>query len=171
MRMKKLRINYEIMKKPLSLLFVLVGLGNAPAQGSLQFAAHLTGNTDYVGDGIFSLTGSIFNYDVKIPYAFTYNIADIHGPGSNGPIIFSLNLVSCQIPQAGFPGGCSFRGNFNLNDNQIVEVANNQWYVTSFDLRGQIMQVAEPSSLTLIALGISFACLCFGRVRTAKSTE
>src|SRR6266516_6591692 len=90
------------MKKSLALLFLLVGLGHAPAQGTLQFTAHLTSTlTAATGDGTFSLTGNLFAYDLRTTPGF--QIAEIQGPGppTDAPVIFSLHLRRCEAPGPG----------------------------------------------------------------------
>src|SRR5207244_2935544 len=100
------------MKKMIPLFVILLSGACAHAQGTLQFAAHLTGTTDLVGDGSFSLTGNSLSYDVLIPAAFTYNTAEIHGPGDtriDAPLLFGLQVRSCEPPLGTFKGGCLFQ--------------------------------------------------------------
>src|SRR5437667_7885102 len=159
------------MKKSLALLFLLVVLGHAHAQGTLQFTAHLTSTlTDATGDGTFSLTGNLFTYDVQTYPGF--QIAEIQGPGpgTNAPVIFSLDLRRCEAPGPGLNSKCYFQGDFALSDSQIAEVVSDQWYVNAFSssapshvLRGEIIQVPDASSMTMLALAIGFGYLWFWR--------
>ncbi len=150
------------MKSIFSFFFSMVCLGTVYAQGTLQFAVHLTGATDATGDGTFSLTGNLLSYDLLIPYLFTYNTAEIHGPGVpglNAPLIFGLHVRSCQPPQDLYKGGCLFQGNLTLTDAQIPELVAEQWYVKAYwpelpdlPLQGQILQVPEPCTGAVLGL-------------------
>jgi len=157
------------MRKLLALLLFLVSLGKAHAQGTLNFATHMTGNTMYFGDGTFSLSGDVFTYDLRTDWIF--NTAEIHGPaisGTNAPLIFNLHLRFCEPPLGEYRGGCVYRGNFTLSEEQTTDLVNEQWYVYSsyggeLFLRGQIIQVPEPSGVSLILIGLGFGYLCLRR--------
>src|SRR5438876_1083111 len=117
------------MKNMILVLFILVSGAGANAQGTLQFSAHMTSTqTDYTGDGIFSLTGNLFTYDVVTPAGFTFT--EIHGPGpdSNAPLISSLQLTKCLI-SPNSPFKCYFQGSLTLTDPLIMELTSGQWYV------------------------------------------
>ena len=165
------------MKKLFPLLCLVASFGYAHAQGTLEFTAHLSSTmSQAIGDGSFSLTGNLFNYDVQTAYG--PQVAEIQGPGSatNAPVIFTLHLHLCEPPLGQYRGGCVFTGNYTLSDVQIAELVSDQWYVNALAdstvlLRGQIIQVPEPSGLALIALGIGFGCLCFWLLPARKCSK
>src|SRR5437588_635812 len=109
---------------------LLVFLAHAGAQGTLQFVAALTGNSDASGSGTFSLTTNRLAYMVQTPAGFDQG--QITGPGAdpNAPVIFTLHLSFCDPPGPGpNPGRCVFKGSPTLSDDQISQLESGQWYV------------------------------------------
>ena len=95
-------------------------------------------------------------------------------PGENGPIIFNLGGPMFRPGNDfGTPPGYRFfspevlpglgAGPFPLTESQINELESGLWYVNvtsaafpNGQLRGQILEVPEPSTLPLLGLGIGF---------------
>ncbi len=153
----------------------------ARAQGTIQFNATLTATNEVppnsdptIAIGTFSLDGTTLNFNVMVPaVTFLAMSAYIQGPaapGVNGPIIFDLGGPSFigGSPQFGIPPYYDFfspsfgpvgAGPFTLTSDQINQLESGLWYVnvtsSSFPngiLRGQIIQVPEPASLSLLLL-------------------
>jgi hypothetical protein len=153
------------------LAFVALALiSSAHGQGTLQFTAHLTSTeTDGTGTSQFTLTGNNFAYDVRAPYTWNQGIIQA-GPDLTAPIIFSLHLRLCAAPEP-LPstnrGGCFFSGDFALNEGQISDLVEGQWYVRAFreepGIYGQITPVPEPSWPQLVALTLGVTLL-YGRI-------
>src|SRR5207302_949071 len=115
-----------------------------------QFVATLTGNSDATGSGTFSLTTNRLTYDVQLPYG--YDQAQIRSPwpDPNAPVVFDLRLSYCDPPGPGpNPGGCFFKAGKLLSEGQITDLEGGAWFVTSFNLSGQIILVPEPSFVRL----------------------
>ncbi|SRR5260221_403658 len=98
-------------------LFILGIGGNIAAQGTTEFAAVLTGNTDAHGNGTFSLTTNLLAYDLELPYG--YDQAQIRSPLPDvySPVVFDLRLSFCDPPGPG-PSlvGCFFKGCISLSE-------------------------------------------------------
>jgi hypothetical protein len=114
------------MKRLVTLLIFFASSAVVRAQETTQFTAALRGNSDWLGAGTFTLTGSSFTYDVNTPYSFDF--AAIHGPAQSGmdaPKIFDLDSPSCVPPAPGgeFRGGCYYSGSFALTEEQISQLS------------------------------------------------
>jgi hypothetical protein len=168
------------MKQILVIIALLACGAKAPAQGTLQFSATLTGanevppnNDPTVGAGTFTLNGNVLNFYVEVPLVtFIPDKAYIQGPalpGSTGPIIFDLGGpgISPGSDYLGTPpvyhffspfGGIFGAGPFTLTDAQINDLESGLWYVNATSeevpgvgiLRGQIVEVPEPSTWALL---------------------
>ena len=107
----------------LALIGTLAICANAHGQGTFQFTAQLTSpTTDYRGQGTFTLTGSLFTYDVTAPYG--YDIGEIRGPGPfpEGAILFDLRLRLCDAPGPApgtYRGGCFFQGSLTIHSGRL----------------------------------------------------
>ena len=170
------------MKRSLTVIALCACALNAQAQGTFQFYAALTGanevppNNDLtLTTGRFSLMGNSLSFTVNVPIiTFIAQSAYIQGPagpGVNAPIIFDLGGPVFQggSPEFGIPPSYVFfspytppfgAGPFTLTDPQMNDVLGGLWYmnVTSSDfpdgqLRGQILEVPEPSAWVLTILG------------------
>jgi len=149
------------MKRVVILSCLLAVQAVAQAQGTFEFAAHLT-NDVYSSEASFTLTDMSFHYRVD---TVGLEVAQIRGPGtpdSNAPVIFNLTLVGCDPPlPGGIPGDCYFSGIVTLTSDQISELLARQWYVDSYSparpflapMRGQIEPIPEPSMLALAFFG------------------
>jgi len=154
----------------------------------LQFSAALTGanevpanNDPTIATGTFWLTGNSLSFEVDVPaVTFISQTASIHGPALPGviaPTIFDLGgPVFHSVSQFGPPPYYAFfssaigsgfgAGPFTLTDSQINDLINGLWYVnvtsSSFpngQLRGQILEVPEPSTWALFGSGsLGFWC-------------
>ena len=169
----------------------LVTVASAQTNESILFTAHLTGNTSGVGDGLFSLTGNVFSY--RLITAAGFSMAAIHGPATSdndAPLLFPLQLSFCVIPQEDTMGFCEFSGlprgtgAFSLSNQQVSELLVGLWHVRaaspgapSIPLRGQILQVPEPSvfSIVLVAgasvVGLKHALTRAGQRRTVQAVH
>jgi len=164
----------------------------ARAQGTIQFQAILTGSNEIppnsdptIGRGTFTLEGNSLSFLVDVPALTFISVSGyIQGPalqGATGPIIFDLGGPTFKggstfgdppVYRFGSPASPPFgAGPFPLIAAQITELQSGLWYVniTSFQLpdgqlRGQILPVPEPSTLTLLGLGTAFVC-CYRRKR------
>ncbi len=154
----------QCMMKTKLLSFIAIVVTNAACgQGTLQFTAHLTSiDTDYTGNGLFTLTANNFTYDLSVPYGFDQGTIR-RGSDLTAPLILDLHLRYCLAPEP-YPGtnrgGCFFNGSLTLTDGQISDLEDNQWYVTATafsTLRGQIVPIPEPSTVAFfgLALGLS----------------
>lgn len=152
-------------KSGLVLALVLGSALAVRAQGTLYFTAHLTGNTDTVGDGTFSLTTNRFGYDVLIN-SFGFDQAQIRSPwgDTNASVVFDLFLWARVPPLPDGSGDFArFRGVFYLTDQQIADLQSENWFVsaTAFHtLTGQILLIPEPAFPELLAVGV-FTCVAF----------
>ncbi len=168
------------MKTKLLAFLTLAVMSSAYAQGTLQFTAHLTSTeTDLTGNGLFTLTGNNFTYDVISPYGWNHGIIQ-RGSEPDASVIFNLTLrfPYCQAPEP-LPstnrGGCFFRGNFTLSEGQISDLVDGQWYVRTFvegpGVNGQISLVPEPSWPQLLGLtfGVTLLCRTVARHRAGFS--
>ena len=136
---------------------LLVFLAHAGAQGTLQFVATLTGNSDATGSGTFSLTTNRLQYEVQTHLGYEQLQIRSPWPDPTAPVIFDLHLRFYNPPPCGTQGCyCLFRGSPTLSDDQITELEAGQWYVYApngpFYLQGQIVPVPEPHVLVLILL-------------------
>jgi len=145
----------------------------------IVFTSHLTGNTEYTGDGTFQLSGNRLSYELIVPYGlFEAGIYGPAAPGTDGPLVFMLHRTDCNAPIASEPGLCLFSdrpsgvGALYLSDAQITDLLGGLWYVGAGNptyLRGQILQVPEPSVAVLVVL--IFACsLIFHRCRRNRAS-
>ena len=148
------------------------------------FTAHLTGNTDYTGDGTFSLTGNRLTYEVISPYGF--DTAGIYGPtlSESDGLIFTLEMTTCMAPLPnGTLGFCLYSGRpagtgaLTLTDGQVSYLVNGSLYVRatsssapSFPIQGQILQVPEPSVGTLTVF-LFACCLIVHRWRRNRAND
>jgi len=169
-------------KRSLLILALLACALVAQAQGMFQFNVTLTGadevppNSDpTVATGTLSLSGNLLSFRLDVP-AVTFIARNAYiqgpaGPGVNAPIIFDLGGPVFQggSPEFGIPPSYVFfspytppfgAGPFTLTDPQMNDVLGGLWYmnVTSSDfpdgqLRGQILEVPEPSAWVLTILG------------------
>ena len=128
-----------------------------------------------VTTGTLSLSGNLLSFRLDVPLiTFIARNAYIQGPAGPGtiaPIIFDLGGPVFQggSPEFGIPPSYVFfspytppfgAGPFTLSDSQINELMSGLWYmnVTSSDfpngqIRGQILEVPEPSLISLFGLG------------------
>jgi len=169
------------MKKAAVVSALLACAVQASAQGTLQFSTVLTGanevppNSDpTLGTGSFTLSGDVLSFRVDVP-AVTFIttggfINGPAGPGTNAPVIFDLGFFSFHGGSSqGDPPGYTFMStNFTLGTDQINQLLAGLWYVNITSetqplgqLRGQILQVPEPSELALLGgLGGTAYALC-----------
>jgi hypothetical protein len=167
------------MKKVISLTLFVAGLSAAFAQGTFQLRATLNGANEVppnsspgIGSGILTLSGTTLNYDFFGPNLFSggqgasqATDATINGPaspGSTAPILFDLGAPTITPIQP--PPGSAFtwQGTINnLTGSQITDLMAGLWYVNVFtssgtfpngEIRGQILEVPEPSALALFGL-------------------
>jgi hypothetical protein len=153
----------------------------AQAQSTLQFSATLTGgnevppnNDPTVGTGTFLLSGKSLSFLVNVPAVTFISLSGyIQGPalpGSNAPVLFDLGgPVVHPGNEFGTPPSYAFGspgdaygfggGPFTLTNAQINQLESGPWYVniTSYglpdgQLRGQVLEVPEPSAVALITL-------------------
>jgi hypothetical protein len=172
-------------KKTLIAIALIACAFGARAQGTFDFKVTLTGSQEVppnsdptVGTGTFSLTGNSLSFLMDIPAVTFISVsASINGPalaGSNGPQIFDLggpvfhsgnSLGTPPFYSFGSPfDGVFGAGPFTLTDQQINELESGLWYVNvtsaaepSGQLRGQLLQVPEPGSLSLLLVGVGVA--------------
>ena len=165
----------------------------AQAQGIIQFNATLTGaqevppnNDPTIGQGYFTLDGNSLSFLVDIPAVTFISVSGyIQGPalpGSTAPIIFDLggpvfhsgsSLGDPPVYRFASPASPPFgAGPFTLSDAQITDLLSGLWYVNitsagqpDGQLRGQILEVPEPSTWTLFGLG-SLGFWCWRKRRT-----
>jgi hypothetical protein len=145
--------------------------GMFQTQGPTEFVVQLRGNSQFIGEGTFQLTGTTLSYNVRADYRF--DVTAIHGPaqpGMDAPKIFDLEPPSCAppLPGGGDRGGCWYIGSFALTEEQISQLSSEQWYVYSvpsqspgYFLRGQITVVPEARSIWL--WGLMLSCLLLPR--------
>jgi len=164
----------------LMLALVACAVEPAQAQGTIQFKANLTGSNEVppnsdltIGTGTFWLDGNMLNFLVAVPAVTFISVSGyIQGPalaGINAPVIFDLGgPVFHRGSSFGDPPFYSFgspasppfgAGPFRLTDTQINELESGLWYVSvtsaalpNGQLRGQILEVPEPSTLALFGL-------------------
>ena len=170
------------MRKGLPVVFMLAcAVQPAQAQGTFQFQAILTGSSELpsnsdptIATGTFTLDGNLLSFRVDVPaVTFVSMSAYIQGPtlpGANAPVIYDLGgPVFHSGSSRGDPPFASFgspanppfgAGPFPLTDAQITELESGLWYVNvtsaanpAGQLRGQILEVPEPSVMWLGLLG------------------
>ncbi|MCX6902895.1 MAG: CHRD domain-containing protein, partial [Verrucomicrobia bacterium] len=127
------------MKKLLALTLLAGGLVGAFAQGSVQFAASLSGLNEIspivgfaTGSGTFTLTGNSLDYRVVMQPFTVPSGAGVYGPaspGQTGPLQFDLALAWTAIPYPGEGGSVGYRGAILLTAEQISDLQNGLWYV------------------------------------------
>ncbi len=137
---------------------VLLGsLASTHAQGTMQFIANLSGDSGYTGIGLFSLVTNYFSYDVQMPFGYSPTEIRSPWPDTSAPVVFNLQLTSVIQPEP-LPstnrGAYFFHGHFPLSDPQITELTSGQWFLSSYDLQGQILNIPEPGGVTLLGTGI-----------------
>jgi len=166
-------------KAKLLTLALLAWALEAPAQGTFQFQATLTGanevppnNDPTVGTGVFTLSGNLLTFRVDVPLiTFITTGGTINGPagpGTNAPVVFDLGFFSAHPGNSqGSPPGYTFMStNYTLNTDQINQLLTGLWYVNitsstepAGQLRGQILEVPEPSAVALLSLSIGIIIL------------
>lgn len=161
------------MKTILALLLTLTTHASAQTNEPILFTAHLTGHPFDIGKGMFSLTDRFFTYNLLTPSGF--NQAAIYGPaqpGTDGPLILALQLTACIPTQEDVIGMCLFGSpivlvGFTLSEQQASDLLAGLWYVRavpptdpSFSVRGQILQVPEPST-TIFLLSLAALYVCY----------
>ena len=145
----------------LALVGALAVWATAHGQGTFQFTVQLTSPiTDARGQGTFTLTETLFTYDVTAPWGA--DMGEIRGPGPypEGPLLFNVRLRYCDAPGGGHPGACFFQGSFTLSEPQAQQLLEGQWYARAFvaervSLQGPIVLVPEASPSVLLALGLA----------------
>lgn len=171
------------MRKSLLVFSLIACAVLAQAQGTIQFAATLTGTNEVpsnadptIGTGGFSLTGNQLDFLVNVPsVTFIPGAAQVRGPalpGDSGPEIFDLGGPTISPGNDfGTPpvyhyfspfNGVFGAGPFTLSTNQIADLKNGLWYVNvtsgsepNGQLRGQIL-LQGPTLSSLVVTNNSF---------------
>lgn len=177
------------MKSILCLLLLACGSWTTRAQGVLEFTAFLHGTSvdppsplPYTGSGVFTLSNSVFNYDVTTDYlsGFRGGVYGPAGPGANGPLLFDLAPPFCTAPNPVppyDPGACWYWGSTTIPAEQIPDLMAGLWYIQitsryfpELAMRGQVVLVPEPTSSSLFACALATA-LAFRIWRKAAARD
>ena len=117
--------------------------------------------------GNFTLTGDTLSVSAGF-YGYSYTPTSITindgPPTANGPAVFSLNIDNDSFPVGGGLYDGTFSGSGTLSPTQVTDLEDGNLYVNiqtavsmgasqPGEVRGQILQVPEPCTMTLMGVG------------------
>jgi len=159
------------MKRLFLALAILSNAALLNAQGTLFFTANFSGANEVppnasagLASGSFEVIDPTLYVSVLVYSPLKAADVTINGsanPGTIAPVLFDLpmGVIIAPDPQTG-QGGQSYTLAQNLTASQIADLEAGKWYVNidtaaypNGELRGQLVPVPEPSSISLFGLG------------------